>query len=106
MAVKYVAAIVIVLLALSLSNTGAATSQYGISVIVSAGQWDRHNTLVSFPNGAKPGTAYHLVADKSPSVPLPDALKAPIPVQVDGTTASFVLPELKAGQNQSFHLVR
>jgi hypothetical protein len=94
-----------VLLALLLSNTGAATSQYGIHVVVSAGQLDRHNTLVSFPHKSKPGIPYHLVAEKNSSGPLPDVLKAPIPVQVDGTTASFVLPELKAGQNQSFHLV-
>jgi hypothetical protein len=103
---RYTAVIATVLLALLLSNTGAATSpQYGIFVTVSAGKWDRHNTLVSFPNKSKPGTLAHLVAMKDGSSPPPDALKAQIPLQVDGTTATFVLPELKAGKNQTFLVV-
>ena len=102
--VSYLAVIATVLLALLLSNSGAATPQWGISVTVSAGKWDRHNTLVSFPHKSNPSQRYYLKAIELSSHAVPDALKAQIPVQSDGTTATFVLPELKAGETQTFIL--
>ena len=66
-------------------------------VSVSAGQFDRSNTVVSFEfKGAKQGRTYYLVDDKGAG--------ATIPLQVDGDTASFVIPELKAGQQKKFRL--
>jgi hypothetical protein len=85
-----------VLLALVLSNSGAKPLQSGTHVVVSAGRWDRQNAVVSFPYKSKPGEAYHLVDHKGVSIPL----------QVDGTTASFVLHDLKAGQSDSYRLVK
>jgi hypothetical protein len=86
-----------VLLALLLSNTGATAVQIGWHVFVRAGQWDRHNTVVSFPFKSQPTDRVHLVAD--------DKVGASIPLQLDGTTGTFVLPDLKAGQVKSFHIV-
>src|SRR6185503_11677522 len=55
---------------------------------------DRHNTLVAFE--LKPTSkAYHLVDDKGASISL----------QLDGTSASFVLRDLEAGQSKTFRLV-
>ena len=94
---KYLIAISTVLLALLLSNTGASAVQTGWYVSVSAGKWDRHNTVVSFPYKSQPTDRVHLVDDKNSG--------ASIPLQLDGTTGTFVLPELKAGQHKSFHIV-
>jgi hypothetical protein len=93
---RSLAAIPLVLLALWLSNTGATAVSKDAYVTVSAGQWDRHNTVVSFD--LKPGKGdlfYHLV-DEAGSV---------IPLQVDGTTATFVLRDLKADRVKRFRLV-
>lgn len=84
----------VVLPVLLLSNTGAITPQKGVRVVVDAGQWDRKNTVVSFPFASKTGQAYHLV-DRKTSIPL----------QLDGSTASFVLSELKAGESRSYQVV-
>lgn len=92
--IKYAIALS-VLLALLLSHTGAAPSQAGTFVLVSAGQWDRHNTIVSFPLKSRITGRVDLVDDKGASIPL----------QLDGTTATFVLPDLKAGQHKNFHIV-
>ena len=65
-------------------------------ITVNAGQWDRHNTVVSFDLG--PGGRerfYHLVDDTG----------APIALQIDGTTATFLLRDLKADQMKKFRLV-
>src|SRR6185295_325958 len=92
--VRYSIVISAVLLALLLSNGGATAVQVGYYVTVSAGQWDRHNTVVSFDYKLR-STAYHLVDDSGALVPL----------QFDGTTASFVLRDLKADQTKRFRLV-
>lgn len=84
------------LLALLLSNIGATAVPVGAYVSVSAGDWDRHNTVVSFdfkPTG-KP-RPHHLVDDDGTSIPM----------QVEGTTASFILRDLKAGQTKKLRLV-
>ncbi|HEV8186152.1 MAG TPA: PmoA family protein [Pyrinomonadaceae bacterium] len=91
---KYLTVSATVLLALLLSNTGATAVQIGWYVSVNAGQWDRHNTVVSFQYDTK-GSRVHLEDDKGASIPL----------QVDGTTASFVLRDLKAGQSKTFRIV-
>ena len=90
---KYLTVSATVLLALLLSNTGTRAVQIGWRVSVDAGQWDRHNTVVSFRHSE--GTRAHLKDEKGASIPL----------QLDGTTASFVLPDLKAGQNKTFQLI-
>ena len=93
---KCLIVILTVLLALVLSNIGATAVQVRTYVTVSAGQWDRHNTVVSFnfkPESRQRG--YHLVDDSGISIPL----------QFDGTTASFVLRDLKADQSKRFRLV-
>lgn len=94
--VKYLIVLATVLLALLLSNTGATAVQTGWHVMVRAGQWDRHNTVVTFPFKSPATDRVRLVDDdgKGPSIPL----------QLDGTTGTFVLPDLKAGQLKSFHL--
>ena len=48
-----VALISVVLVALLLSNTGTTATQIGWYVSVNAGQWDRHNTVVSFQYDTK-----------------------------------------------------
>ena len=88
-------AIVTALLALLLTSTGARSLQRGTRIVVSAGEFDRQNTVVSFPFKSKTGQAYHLVDRKGASIPL----------QLDGTTASFVLRELKAGASASYNVV-
>ncbi len=92
---RYLAAIPLVLLALWFSNTGATAVSKDAYVTVSAGQWDRHNTVVSFDLKSRE-LAYHLV-DESGAV---------IPLQIDGTTATFVLRDLKADRVKRFRLVR
>lgn len=92
--VNYLIAITTVLLALLLSNSGATAVNLVSYVTVSAGKWDRHNTIVSFDFKSKSG-AFHLVDDNGASIPL----------QLDGTTASFVLRDLKADQSKRFRLV-
>jgi len=91
---RYLAVIATVLLALVLSNTGVTAVQIGWSVWVYADQYDRHNTVVSFEYDAN-GRRVHLVDNKG----------AWIPLQFDGTTASFVLPDLKAGQTENLNIV-
>ncbi|HET6976415.1 MAG TPA: PmoA family protein [Pyrinomonadaceae bacterium] len=91
---KYLIVLTAVLLALLLNSTGASTASRKIAVTVSAGQWDRHNTIVSFPFKSKKEDTGYLVDDQGASIPL----------QLDGTTATFVLPDLKAGKSISFQL--
>src|ERR1044072_5772006 len=86
-------ALISAVLPLLLRNTGATAVQIGWYVSVKAGQWDRHNTVVTFPDHSK-GRA-HLEDDKG----------ARIPLQFDGATASFVLSDLKAGESKIFRLV-
>src|SRR6185436_21043066 len=90
---RYLAVIVTVVLALLLSNNATAV-QTGWYVRVDAGQWDRHNTVVSFRHDFK-GSSAHLKDEKG----------AAIPLQFDGTTASFVLGDLKAGDSKTFLIV-
>ncbi len=75
----------------------AFATQSATYVSVNAGQFDRSNTVVSFEfKSAKQGRSYSLVDDK--------ARGASIPLQVDGDIASFVIPELKAGQEKTLRL--
>jgi hypothetical protein len=93
--VRYLIVVSAVLLALLMSNDGGATAvQIGYYVTVSAGQWDRHNTVVSFDYKLR-STAYHLV----------DGSGALVPLQIEGTTASFVLRDLRADQTKRFRLL-
>jgi len=92
---RYLAFVSAVLLALWLSNTGITAVKTGWSVTVNAGQWDRENTLVSFQHDPK-GSRLHLEDEKGTWIPL----------QFDGTTASFVLRDLKAGQSKTLRIVR
>jgi len=93
---KYQGVIAILLLALLLSNSGAATVQVGYHLTVRAGQWDRRNTVVSFKFNPGDTGVYHLVDSKGTSFPL----------QRDGETASFVLRDLRAGETKPFYFVR
>jgi hypothetical protein len=96
MSFKYLIVISMVLMALLLSNTGATALPAGTFVTVSAGEWDRHNTVVTFDfNSKSKGRGYHLVDDNGSFIPL----------QLGGTTAAFVLRDLKAGQSKKFRLV-
>ena len=91
------AAVAAIVLALWLSTAGGKATQVGTYVSVRAGQFDRSNTVVTFEfKNAKQGRTYYLVDDKAGG--------SPIPLQVDGATASFVIPELKAGQEKIFRL--
>ena len=95
---KYLAVMATVLLALLLSNSGATAVQYGWAVQVKAGQWDRHNTVVSFQYDPK-----NFPSDPTGSRAYLQDLKGNrIPLQFDGTTAWFVLRDLKAGQPDIF----
>ena len=88
------------LLALLLSNTGATAVRYGWYVDVQAGQWDRHNTVVSFNYDPK-----NFPYDPTGShAYLEDANGTRIPLQFDGTTASFVLRDLKAGKSETLRV--
>ena len=80
----------IVLLAVSLSpGTTAAPQQ----VHVNAGPYARRHTVVSFPmTGAAAGATYALKASSGSIIPL----------QVQGGTASFILPELAAGASAKY----
>jgi len=84
----------VLLAALLLSNTGATAVQTGWYVWVDAGQSDRHNTVVSFQYDPK-GRRVHLE----------DVKKTYIPLQFDGTTASFVLRDLKAGESEHLRIM-
>lgn len=92
--VNYFIVIATVLLALLLSNTATKAVQTGWYVYVDAGQWDRHNTVVSFQYDPK-GSRLHLEDVKGTWIPL----------QFDGTTASFVLRDLKAGKTELLRIM-
>lgn len=91
---RHLALIAPVLLALLLSNTGVTAVQIGYhDLIVKAGEWDRHNTVVTFQY---PG--------KERPTQLIDEADYRIPVQFEDGTGSFVLPDLKAGQVKKFYI--
>jgi len=93
--VKTVALISVVLTALLLSNTGATAVQIGYhDLIVTAGEWDRHNTVVTFQYPGKQERPTNLI----------DEAGNRIPVQFEDGTASFVLSDLKAGQVKKFYI--
>ncbi len=93
---KYLILITFVIPALLWSGVGATTEQHGIHIVVNAGDYDRSNTVVSFD--FKPPTKDRLYYLREES-------GAYIPLQVDGTTASFVLRNLKAGEIGTFKLL-
>ena len=85
-----------VLLALWLSNIGATAIQRRYHLVVQAGQSDRHNTVVTFKYGLNENHDIHLIDDAGNHFPL----------QFEGQMASFVLRDLKAGQQKSFYFAR
>src|SRR4029078_13091225 len=86
--------IVTVLVALLLSNSGATAILHHL--VVRAGQSDRHNTVVTFKYGLNENHDIHLIDDAGNHFPL----------QFEGQMASFVLRDLKAGQQKSFYFAR
>ena len=75
---------------------GATPVSKDAYITVSAGQWDRHNTVISFDlKPTRRERIFHLVDDAGTTIPL----------QIDGTTASFLLRDLKADQTKRFRLV-
>ena len=93
--IKYLIVIVPVLLALLLSNNGATAVQVGYhDLIVNAGKWDRHNTIVTFQYPLKNEQPIHLVDESGNR----------IPVQTEAGTTSFVLHDLKAGQIKRYYI--
>jgi len=91
---RSISVIATVLLALLLSNTRTTAVQIGYYVRIYADQYDRHNTVVSFQYDPK-GRRVHLE----------DVKKTYIPLQFDGTTASFVLSDLKAGRSELLRIM-
>ena len=93
---KHLILIAFVVLALLWSGVGTTTAQHGIHVVVNAGDYDRYNTVVSF-DFKRP--------TKDRILYLREESGAYIPLQIDGTTASFVLRNLKAGQTGTFKVM-
>ena len=76
-----------------------AQQKQGLSITVAAGGFDRHNTVVTFtlPASADGADAGVVVDGKRPGIPL----------QVGhGREATFVLPELKAGETRRYEILR
>src|ERR1041384_1035766 len=93
---KTVALISVVLVALLLSNTGATAVQIGYhDLFVKAGEWDRHNTVVTFQYPAQKEWPTHLRDEDGNR----------IPVQFEDGIASFVLRDLNAGQVKRFYIM-
>ena len=84
------------ILLLVVSLTGSPAARKTTYVSVSAGEWDRKNTVVGFD------LAPELTAS---SYEMRDEAGRPIPLQHSDGRASFILRELKAGQKKTFRLV-
>ena len=68
----------------------------GLQIQIDAGEYDRHNSIVSFQ---VPDTLEH------EAYQLMDSQDNVIPVQIEGRYATFVLPGLNAGESLSLRLV-